>query len=351
VKPQTKREAGQPVLDEQAFQQLLSAAFVMQEHNSRLKKGVVAKPEAPAKPAVAASEFSPVQQPATPNAVSVPPPKVKTEHPCTKCGRILADDEFFCGNCGNPRVRDGAGGALQKSWASLWEMHHAEDPATGELEVEAKPWSDKTISAKKNDEIELFPSELEEIVAQFGPEDEEFKERNNILEPTSAATALITAPSEDITVVEEDQQTPPVAPWGSAAKTRAWFDSLKAQQPSRDWLAEQWRVHRGIIYIGFGVLALLVVIFQWMAQPSSSSELSPFEEMLVSMGVAEAPTQQPTAQISPGNPNTKVWVDLQTALYYCPGAELYGKTPKGRYSTQLEAQRDQFNPSTRKACD
>ena len=339
-------------MDEEAFQQLLSAAFVMQEHNSRLKKGGVAKPEAPAKPAVTAREFSPLQQPVTPDSVSLPPAKVKAEHHCTECGRMLADDEFFCGNCGNPRAREGAGGALQKSWASLWEMHHAEDPATGAVEVESKPWSGKAISPERNDEIELFPSELEEIVAQFGSEDkDEFEEKENILEPASAATALITAPSQHIATVEEDQETPSATPWGSAAKTRAWFDSLKAQQPSRDWLAEQWRVHRGIIYIGFGALVLLVVIFQWMAQPSSSSELSPFEEMLVSLGLAEAPAQQPTAQISPGNPNTKVWVDLQTALYYCPGAELYGKTPKGRYSTQLEAQRDQFNPSTRKACD
>jgi hypothetical protein len=351
VKPQPKREAGQPVLDEEAFQQLLSAAFVMQEHNSRQKKGAVAKPEAPVKPATTPHPSSPIQQSATPSVVSASSAKIKTEHSCSECGRMLADDEFFCGNCGNPRARDGAGGALQKSWASLWEMHHAEDSSETEVaEATAKPWSAKTGSAEPGDEIELFPTELEEIVAQFSPEaKDELKQHKTASEPESKETALVTPSSQDITAADETQEPVSVAPWVSAAKTRAWFDSLKAQQPSRDWLAEQWRVHRGVVYIAFAALVLLIVIFQWMARPSSGTELSPFEEMLVSLGLAEAPPA--ITQVASGNPNTKVWVDLQTALYYCPGAELYGKTPKGRYSTQLEAQRDQFSPSTRKACD
>jgi hypothetical protein len=69
--------------------------------------------------------------------------------------------------------------------------------------------------------------------------------------------------------------------------------------------------------------------------------------MLISMGLAEAP---PTPE-SKGNPETQVWVDLHTALYYCPGADLYGKTPKGRFTSQRDAQLDQFEPAYRKACD
>ena len=71
--------------------------------------------------------------------------------------------------------------------------------------------------------------------------------------------------------------------------------------------------------------------------------------MLVSLGLAEAPTPSDTP--APGNPNTKVWVDVHTALYYCPGANLYGKAADGKYTTQLDAQRDHFQPSTLKACD
>jgi len=52
-----------------------------------------------------------------------------------------------------------------------------------------------------------------------------------------------------------------------------------------------------------------------------------------------------------GNPQTQVWVDLHTALYYCPGTDLYGKTPKGKFTTQRDAQLDQFEPAYEKACD
>jgi hypothetical protein len=52
-----------------------------------------------------------------------------------------------------------------------------------------------------------------------------------------------------------------------------------------------------------------------------------------------------------GNPDVKVWVDLQTALYYCPGTDLYGSTPKGKYTTQGDAQQDQFEPAYRRPCD
>jgi hypothetical protein len=52
-----------------------------------------------------------------------------------------------------------------------------------------------------------------------------------------------------------------------------------------------------------------------------------------------------------GNPNVKVWVDLQTALYYCPGTDLYGTTPKGKYTNQGDAQQDSFEPAYRKPCE
>jgi len=73
------------------------------------------------------------------------------------------------------------------------------------------------------------------------------------------------------------------------------------------------------------------------------------------VGCAEQQPQrlstQDTPAPQPGNPNTKVWVDVHTALYYCPGADLYGKTADGKYTSQLDAQRDNFRPSTLKACD
>jgi hypothetical protein len=68
---------------------------------------------------------------------------------------------------------------------------------------------------------------------------------------------------------------------------------------------------------------------------------------LISLGLAEAPE----APEYKGNPATQVWVDLQTALYYCPGSDLYGKTIKGKFTSQRDALLDQFEPADRKGCD
>jgi len=76
--------------------------------------------------------------------------------------------------------------------------------------------------------------------------------------------------------------------------------------------------------------------------------LSPFEELLVSMGLAEAP---PPPATYAGAPGTRVWVDVKSALYYCPGAEPYGKTPKGKFLTQRDAQDEQFQPARGQPCD
>ena len=51
-----------------------------------------------------------------------------------------------------------------------------------------------------------------------------------------------------------------------------------------------------------------------------------------------------------GNPDVKVWADLHTALYYCPGSKQYGHTSKGKYLTQKEAQDSAFEPALRIPC-
>ena len=77
------------------------------------------------------------------------------------------------------------------------------------------------------------------------------------------------------------------------------------------------------------------------------ADLSMLDKFMISIGIAEPPD----APEYKGNPETQVWVDLHTALYYCPGAELYGKTPRGRFTSQRDAQLDQFEPAYRKACN
>ena len=155
-------------------------------------------------------------------------------------------------------------------------------------------------------------------------------------------------------------------PWSSAKQTQEWLETVKNHRsPAAQWMAHQWQTRRANIYIGVAALILVLVISGWGIRPASTTmagnaapatsgqhltppeaNLTLFERMLVSLGLAEAPP----APIYMGNPDTQVWVDVHTALYHCPGSDLYGKTPDGKQSTQREAQQDQFEPANRKAC-
>lgn len=143
------------------------------------------------------------------------------------------------------------------------------------------------------------------------------------------------------------------SPWGSAAKARKWLDDLEqANSPTRIWLSK----HRADLWVGLSIILLFLALSGWgtrsVSYPAQSRtppqpSLSLFEKMLVSLGLAEAPP----APVYLGNPNVRVWVDLHTALYYCPGSELYGKTPGGKFTSQRDAQLDQFEPAARKNCE
>ncbi len=59
---------------------------------------------------------------------------------------------------------------------------------------------------------------------------------------------------------------------------------------------------------------------------------------------------QPTALSSGANAQIKVWVDLNTGLYYCPGTDSYGRTRGGRYVKQADARQGNFEPAGRREC-
>src|ERR1051325_7566519 len=84
MKPQSRRQPGSPVVDEAAFQQLLSAAYVMQEHNSRLKK----VPQPTKQNMMAASATAPAKATVI---EPIPIPEQKQATPtCQECGSELA---------------------------------------------------------------------------------------------------------------------------------------------------------------------------------------------------------------------------------------------------------------------
>lgn len=101
---------------------------------------------------------------------------------------------------------------------------------------------------------------------------------------------------------------------------------------------------------------LLAVSLVWAFWPHSTGlgtqagqpVLTPFEQLLVAVGLAEESTP---VSVYAGSPNAQVWVDMHTALYYCSGAGEYGRTEKGKFLTQHEAQYQQFQPASGRACD
>ena len=272
---------------------------------------------------------------------SVPPGKTETkqisDELCRGCGRQFGEEEYFCGTCGTARQEISSRGDIQSKWASLWHMQQAQKQKTENLvadQIAASDLTTGTIPATQNNSEDASNKELERasgVVPNY---------------PTGAP----------------DQKSP----WTSAARARHWLDGLNAQQrPRRAWIAANWRTYRANIYVGVAALLFLFVILDWGfgSAPTGTSaagastpgarhrpkkpELTVSEKLLVGLGLAEPPPS--TTYV--GNPQTQVWVDLHTALYYCPGADLYGKTKDGKLTTQLDAQQDQFEPASRKACD
>jgi len=272
----------------------------------------------------------------TPKPVAVEPesPVEAAAVHCRGCGNELLEEESYCGICGAAR----ASGVddIQSKWASMWHMQQAQQQHQLDFSNERA--------------IELSPAEPSGPAAATEPViDVE-------AEPLHGAHQVRIVPDE----VAPAETTS--SPWSSATKARKWLES---QRPSREWLLYHWHFNRANIYLGVSVLLLLVVLTglgsrsarNYFGQTASAStkngkhpagrQLSLFERALVATGIAEAPPQS----VYLGNPEAKVWVDLHTALYYCQGTDPYGKTPGGKFVTQLEAQQDQFEPAFRKACD
>ncbi|MGH9498860.1 MAG: hypothetical protein ACRD3L_06925 [Terriglobales bacterium] len=246
---------------------------------------------------------------------------------CAQCGYQFGEKELFCGRCGTPRLMDAPG--EQPEFAP-------EDLVVPKIRMEAGP---------------RLPSEppTPHPPEPLPPRFPDSTDSSSAL----ALSSAVEAPTEVEFEIPEPkpesaQQSPqPVSPptWTSASHALKWLQGLeKTNSPGRVWLAK----HRGDVSIILAALVLLLALTGWGLHPKASAhQLTLFERMLVALGVAEAPPP-PAAT---GNPNVWVWVDVHTALYYCPGADLYGKTDGGKFVLQHEAQLDQFQPAARKNCE
>jgi putative methionine-R-sulfoxide reductase with GAF domain len=293
---------------------------------------------------------------------------------CGNCGHELMSSEQFCGQCGSPRSKDGNASGIPGNIAFPVLQNHpsqnggaASAPANG---AGARASSERPANAVQIPvEDDMLASLQAELAADgIGT----VTESPSQLEPVTADEESSTPLSSDPEEENPETAAPETAlvksggaiTWSSAANARDFLEELAAVR-GEGAFARFWNARRGDIYLGVAVI-LVAVVIRWgiwsshsvsatggpavtagHRRPAPDADLSMFDRLLISLGLAEPP-ETPEYR---GNPQTQVWVDERTALYYCPGTDLYGKTPKGKFTTQRDAQLDQFEPASRKACD
>jgi hypothetical protein len=273
---------------------------------------------------------------------------------CPQCGYQFGEQELFCGRCGTARPGGTLPSAdLQSEYGSRWHQQAAEnridDTGIDREEIDFEPLSSSEPRLAHERALELSP-ELKKVVAQFsgGTKQLEAAPENEPGSEIGEAMVEETAPVS----AEAGESEKSLSPWASATNAQEWLESVHPKSKGGIWLAK----HRADLYVGAALLLLLIVISGWGMRPAEHSvqsrnppqpNLTLFEKLLVSLGLAETPP----APVYRGNPNAQVWVDLHTALYYCADSDLYGKTPGGKFTTQRDAQLDQFEPAARKDCN
>lgn len=338
--------------------------------------------------------------PSIPSSPASSPENPLADLRCQQCGFRMKEDEIFCGHCGAPQwdVTEPLPDPAFKISPQLSPELPAPAPKPKAAEPQKLAFSEPQEAA---DDVSLPPS-LEAALAHLPNRDvvERFKPRphpliedlrppasdhaNNLIpsdtalrdgsitletpepahqvsaapEPAApelqpvAPAAAETLPEKPEIAAQPGTPVPAKSPWGSASQAQRWLKSLQAaDSPSRIWINK----HRADLWVVVSLILLSLALSGWgsrtalygaaqtrVVQPS----LTLFERFLVALNLAEPPPQQ----VYVGNPNVRVWVDLHTALYYCPGADLYGKTPVGKFTSQRDAQLDAFQPAARAYC-
>ncbi len=363
----------QPRLDEQSFQDLLAAAFTIQEHNDRRRLAQT--------------------PPREPEAV----PEAEAKNVCPHCGAQKPTGASRCPTCSLDEFRPGE--RLQRNWASMWLMSQEQgwlEPAAEPIEAtkkigEVRPVRSPRDSARDGLAVPAPAKEIaRETKAQSMPGNvHDVFEKPVFADPARDAFASV-ASNDTIAsarpqsmprelaqeaqgrVVEEDSTPNESASEVLGSEDLALEDpDLIAQvlqlSESEDSMhsgdaddnRSYWRrltdfsvkisFHRANLYLAAAILVALLALMWPAATVPRRAVLRPWQRALITLGIAEAPA--PVVHLQGGDPNIEVWVDPHTALYYCPGEEQYGKTPDGRFSSQREAQMERFDPAGRSACD
>lgn len=299
------------------------------------------------------------------------------EQACRKCGHKIVGDEQFCGQCGSPRSSDYEPPNMQSKVATLWHMQESRKKDAGQENPEGEDGPEEfqeelrrlLSNASLRDEDEALQPESFESShpGLHGPEPKMPPELLN----TELENGFEEDAEESADTGEESPSAEPVAlekttprpNWSSAASARAFLEQLASAKRAPS-LIRFWNSRRGDIYLAIAVILVFCVV-RWgiwsghsvsatgtnaataAHRKSPEPELSLFDRVLIQLGIADPPDSPEDK----GNPSAQVWIDTHSGLYYCTGADLYGKTPKGKFATQREAQLDQFQPAYRKACN
>ena len=323
-----------------------------------------------------------VEKPAEKSAPPVQaPPTAARRYSCRKCGHEFMAEEQFCGQCGTPRAGDYEPPRMQSKVSSLWQMQESQRKGAGSESAKNAVFEKAGEKPDARQQESSLARSLEEQIPELFTDSalEIFEKADESAETPAPLRVpeIISAEREDLLTESDElsndgtqaltkaQQTHP-AVWSSAASARAFLEQLASSKRTAT-LLQLWNAHRGDIYLVIAVI-LVACVIRWglwsnhpdkatgtpaaaasatHRKPASDPGLSLFDRMLIQLGLAEAP--EPPAD--KGSPGVQVWVDLHTALYYCPGTDLYGKTPQGKFTTQRQAQLDQFEPAYRKPCD
>jgi len=305
---------------------------------------------------------------------------------CQHCGNELAPGEVFCGSCGTSRATI-SHGDLQNKWATLWRLKKASGQGLANSAAESIPT--QPVVEKADSPASPSPAAEYYVLPDF------------ILPEKTSSTAPLPIRAEPPALIEKHDEAGPAPPKlqeeaaihraeapveqvavrKKPVESRVWLRSIAVSPPAVQFKGF-WQKNKGFLRRHPGDLALAAALILFLVtiiwaisagNPTTSADsgngqaaiagapvkpkrkpappppkLTMFEQLLVGMGLAEAP---PAAPSYSGNPNIPVWVDVHTALYYCPGSDLYGKTPQGRIASQRDAQMDQFEPASRKVCD
>jgi hypothetical protein len=266
---------------------------------------------------------------------------------CRVCGRPFGPDEAFCGQCSMPRVAGSPAEDLQSKWASMWYMQRAQEHRPPHAPVPLKIES-PTPPSNFRPKVERRHAVEPEVRLWHVPD-----ERTR---PGSGQAAAEVNPLKPVTPDKSlffyESEPSPSSPPPLVTSAPHIPDDIHAAT-SQDLLQSTWqtvwaRMHRRHATLALGAVGCLLLFLVLAVWPSSrNAQLTWFQSLLVQLGIADVPARP---AVFSGNPNARVWVDLHTALYYCEGSDLYGKTPGGHFATQHEAQEDEFGPASGVAC-